>query len=789
MVVAIATLITFVGLATYAYFSGAINLGASNLNARTERNNLVFDTNGGAMVLNVSAISMQRAKTGNVAAQNSTTLTVNLTANTDYSMVCTYDIVYEWTSSDRYTAHSAGVSSKEFTIKASLAHNSHNYEGNNNIATETDLSNLSYTNGSTTVVSSAQIDATGSTMSTAVWTLESKIYNADGNQADIANKNFTGKFRVTNVSCVGGNITGAVLAINDVCTSGTNLNTCIQNLYTSDGENSLYYHSVGKTLSAEDGSYRFAGGKNYDDIYPGFVYIPAEYNNGVDSDSLITFDDFQNYSDGHFYNPIFFGKLINKQLIIPVAIQIEDNNDYESNNVYNVTSDSEMQNAFGELLQRGYIESKDAYYVPAEYNGGTDSKPYDLENDIELNDASILLASDGLITIDGYNVSVLNGSTYDITDSTEMQSLLGELISKGYISSKTVYYVPANYNDGADSKIYDIDNQLELLELTGLLTQKRLIIIDSASAGGYYSEGEESIVQNLLNHGYITPLTDTEPNNYVCFGSNSCNGKDNDNLYRIIGVIPVKLSSGVSQNLVKLVKVNSDDSNALGVSGDAVELGDGYYEYYWNRKNAEQTNNETGAYNIWSYSALNKENLNGYFLNTYLSSQWANKIANVVWKVAGNTWNAISGMDTTTRKYYGTAKTVYENEILHPNVGNYGNGELEYTAKVGLPYISDYVYSYLSWEVKPAYSSTYYSSYNWFARNCGDGMFITRNSADSESFFQIYNHDYNLTYLSVYDDYNDFSEDLASVYPSFYLNNNVTYVSGDGTIDNPIIVD
>ena len=208
MVVAIATLITFVGLATYAYFVGNINTTrTSNVTATTEINNLVFDTNGGAMQLNVSASNMQRAKNGTVAAQNNTTLTVNLTANTDYSMVCTYDIIYEWTSTDKYTAHSSGVSSNEFTIKASLASNSNTYEGTNNIANETDLSSLTYTNNSATVVSGAQIDATGTTRSTAVWTLESKIYNVNANQTNLVNKNFSGRFKIANVSCVAGNVT------------------------------------------------------------------------------------------------------------------------------------------------------------------------------------------------------------------------------------------------------------------------------------------------------------------------------------------------------------------------------------------------------------------------------------------------------------------------------------------------------------------------------------------------------------------------------------------------------
>ena len=247
MVVAIATLITFVGLATYAYFVGNINTTrTSNVTATTEINNLVFDTNGGAMQLNVSAANMQRAKNGTVAAQNNTTLTVTLTANTNYSMVCTYDIVYEWTSTDKYTAHSSGVSSNEFTIKASLASNSNTYDGTNNIANETDLSSLTYTNNSTTVVSGAQIDATGSTRSTAVWTFESKIYNANANQINLAGKTFNGKFKVSNVSCVGGTAekptqTLADFIINDAPKSGKAKVSNSPWILTSDHEGEYRY--------------------------------------------------------------------------------------------------------------------------------------------------------------------------------------------------------------------------------------------------------------------------------------------------------------------------------------------------------------------------------------------------------------------------------------------------------------------------------------------------------------------------------------------------------------------
>ncbi len=44
-----------------------------------------------------------------------------------------------------------------------------------------------------------------------------------------------------------------------ICTTGTNLATCIKNQYTSQGTNGLYYHTSSLANSAADNSYRYAG--------------------------------------------------------------------------------------------------------------------------------------------------------------------------------------------------------------------------------------------------------------------------------------------------------------------------------------------------------------------------------------------------------------------------------------------------------------------------------------------------------------------------------------------------
>ena len=57
------TMITVIGIATYAYFAtGILNVSnVANLNAVTERNNMVFDTLGGEMTLNVTAANMSES--------------------------------------------------------------------------------------------------------------------------------------------------------------------------------------------------------------------------------------------------------------------------------------------------------------------------------------------------------------------------------------------------------------------------------------------------------------------------------------------------------------------------------------------------------------------------------------------------------------------------------------------------------------------------------------------------------------------------------------------------------
>ena len=237
-ILAILALITIFAVASYAFIHlGNFNVtNVSNLTATSERNNMVFDALGGVMELNVTAGNMSNALSGSVAAENTAVLTVNFQANTSYSMVCNYDIIYEWTSTDKYQTHSSGVTENEYTIQASLTYNDHVSEGVNHIANDLDLSVAVGSNNSAIVVSGAQIDSTGTATNTAVWTMSSKFFNVDADQDSLSGKSYKGRFKVANVSCVGGTrqLTLSEYLINVAPRSGTDAISSSPWILTSD---------------------------------------------------------------------------------------------------------------------------------------------------------------------------------------------------------------------------------------------------------------------------------------------------------------------------------------------------------------------------------------------------------------------------------------------------------------------------------------------------------------------------------------------------------------------------
>ena len=270
------------------------------------------------------------------------------------------------------------------------------------------------------------------------------------------------------------------------------------------------------------------------------------------------------------------------------------------------------------------------------------------------------------------------------------------------------------------------------------------------------------------------------PNNFVCFGSDA-SPCPIDNLYRIIGVFGENYHGANGKQLVKLIKYDYMTTDELGTDGDYSQTykewgmdstykgtyGDGERigVYYWNYK-------ATGsATNTWSTSLLNKTNLNTNFINN-IGTTWANKIATVTWKVGGNTWANIGTK---------TSSVAYTNEITNPVTTNTTDNATTYSAKIGLMYVSDYGFAASpdAWTLTmSSYNNTTATNNNWMYMGLYEWT-ISRIAGDSGYAFFV-NRGGCVSFDNVGDN--------IGVRASFNLESSVSYVSGSGSMSDPIVI-
>ena len=267
------------------------------------------------------------------------------------------------------------------------------------------------------------------------------------------------------------------------------------------------------------------------------------------------------------------------------------------------------------------------------------------------------------------------------------------------------------------------------------------------------------VLNKAVEKGY---LTKDNVKNFMCFGSDATTCPTG-NLYRIIGVF---------NNQVKLIKWDYAKSSLLGTDGDYSKE----VSYYWSGEQGESPssnaeyywNKDTGK-NTWSESNLNKTNLNTNFIKN-IGTTWAEKIATTTWKVGGG-----SGSNILTS----VPKTAYQYEV------GSSASSTTYEAKIGLIYVSDYYYaaSPSAWTLV-GYNSDYTKSYasargdNWLYGGFYEWTISRISDGSSASFFV--RLDGNVVQYGVGNN--------IGVRPSFSLLSSTTYVSGSGSMSDPIRV-
>ncbi len=467
---------------------------------------------------------------------------------------------------------------------------------------------------------------------------------------------------------------------------------------------------------------------------------------------------------------------------------------FETGDAINITADQETfaqgkGNRTGSTFARATLQANNKtntatanYYVYLNISGNDfeyskDSSSPELLLSITDNSGNQVTKLTGLnyITVtDGSNKSI---SGFDITKSSDLLTLVDNKeisASPKQIEEWNITITLVNYN-------YD-QNANTGKSFSGKLMiqkEKKKTLADYVISQYTGTQGENEIYyhDSTLTNGagdnsYRYAGASDQVNNYVCFGSNvtPC---PTDNLYRIIGVFG---------DQVKLIKYDYATSTLLGADGDyskmytANNYDNSAYKgnnlaniaaYNWNKSNQ----------NTWSLSNLNKTNLNTNFIAN-IGADWAAKIAETTWKVGGNTWANIGTQP---------AKTAYQNEIVNPVTTNSQDNKTEYSAKIGLMYVSDYMYAapqdkwtLVGWNASDAskdYSAA--TSVNWMFMGLVEWTISRSASLSDGAFGVIYTGFVSGGSVGI---------GAYGVRPVFYLTSSVNYVSGSGTAADPILV-
>ena len=280
------------------------------------------------------------------------------------------------------------------------------------------------------------------------------------------------------------------------------------------------------------------------------------------------------------------------------------------------------------------------------------------------------------------------------------------------------------------------------------------IIIRVRDTKGKFSIAYEKKItlSDLTLINYVkSQYTGTQGKNNIYYHDSSLANGAGDNSYRY---------AGASDSVNNYICLGSDattcpDANLfriIGVFGDKTKV--------IRAKSAGTQIWDKNGSNTWSTSSLNT-----YLNGTYLTSlgTLADKIATTTWKVGGG----------SSTYLYDVPKTAYQYEV------GSGASTTTHDAKIGLMYVSDYGFAadQSGWTTKlSSYNSN--TSKNWLYLGSTE-LTISRSSDDTTRVFRVSSTG-NVNYYLVADSY--------AVRPSFNLESSVKYVSGSGSMSDPVRV-
>ena len=354
---------------------------------------------------------------------------------------------------------------------------------------------------------------------------------------------------------------------------------------------------------------------------------------------------------------------------------------------------------------------------------------------------------DEITSIDGLTYGTFNGvSGFDITTKKGLFNIANnhEITSNSSTTYTTqswtikITYLnlsidqSANFGNSMGVNVYITKNEKKLTVADICSSEQTLssciIAMDGKDDTLYHHTS--TLTNGAGDNSYRYAGASDSVNNYICLGSDEATCPD-ANLFRIIGVFGDK---------TKVIRAKSV----------------GNQKWY------------TNGSNTWSTSSLNT-----YLNGTYLTSlgTLTDKIATTTWKVGGGSWSNIATS---------VPKTAYQYEV--------GSSASTTTVdkKIGLMYVTDYYYSaspsawtlvgYNESDATKDYRAA--TSTNWLYLGSYEWT-ISRTSGGSGSAFFV-RYDGSVDNYLVGDD--------CGVRPSFNLLSSTTYVSGSGSMSDPVRV-
>ena len=349
-------------------------------------------------------------------------------------------------------------------------------------------------------------------------------------------------------------------------------------------------------------------------------------------------------------------------------------------------------------------------------------------------------------TTDAYKLPTIA----DVTTSSTLNSITINVSGKAGDGTITEYYYS---KDNGSNYVKSTSSSYTFTNLTSDTTfYIKVYVKDSNGRNSIiYVTNAQTLFAVKLSNYVISQYTGTQGDNSLYYHNSSLANGAGDNSYRY---------AGASDSVNNYICLGSDaatcpDANLfriIGVFGDQTKV--------IRAKSVGNQKWDTNDSNTWSSSSLNAY-LNGEYLTSL--GTLADKIATTTWKVGGGSATYLYDVPTTAYQY---------------EVGSSAS-TTTYDAKIGLMYVSDYGFAadQSGWTTKlSSYGSN--SSKNWLYLGSAEWT-ISRNSRLTGLAFTVTGTGY-VNYTSV--------TLSRGVRQSFNLESSVKYVSGSGSMSDPVRV-